>query len=260
MYLNRELALRMESCIRQTHIEIAKLHPQGRALDLHGGAACYLGKDSFFSQVVSWGFRTRPRQFKDQIETIEQFYRSLEHPRVDIELCPFVGNDLFVFLSQRGYGISELSNVSFIDLKEYQFTECTPNFTIRTVSESEFDEWAKRVAFAFGYPQAQKQFSYYIRIKGVTGFVVDLDNEIVSGSTMAVHGSIADLGVTSTFPVHRGKGMQKQLLLARLNAAKNLGLDLAIVTTEPGSISDLNIQKVGFHCAYTRIKMTKEGI
>ena len=69
---------------------------------------------------------------------------------------------------------------------------------------------------------------------------------------------VCDLGVTSTLPAYRGKGLQKKLLFTRLNFAKQHGMALATVTTEPGTISDLNIQKLGFHCAYTRIKMTLE--
>ncbi len=84
--------------------------------------------------------------------------------------------------------------------------------------------------------------------------------KIVAGATVALHGEVCDLGVTSTIPAYRGKGLQKQLLLTRLNFAKKNGLVLATVTTEPGTISDLNIQKSGFRCAYTRIKMTLEGL
>ena len=73
-----------------------------------------------------------------------------------------------------------------------------------------------------------------------------------------MHGDFCDLGVTSTLPAYRGKGLQKQLVKIRLSAAKRQGLSWATVTTEPGSVSDINVQKVGFHCAYTRIKMTLE--
>jgi hypothetical protein len=88
MYITKELAERMEACIKQSHIEVTKQYTQGRILEVNGGAACFSGFDSFLSQVVGWGFATKPKKFKAEIEIIEQFYKSLGHSRIDIELCP----------------------------------------------------------------------------------------------------------------------------------------------------------------------------
>ena len=114
------------------------------------------------------------------------------------------------------------------------------------------------VALGFDYPEVQEQFFHYAQSKGVTAFAVYDGDNIVAGATIAMHGDFCDLGVTSVLPAFRRKGLQKKLLHTRLNFAKELGLSWATVTTEPGSISDQNIQKVGFCCAYTRVKMTLE--
>lgn len=258
MYINKHLAAQMESCIKQTHIEVTKQYTQGTILEINGGAACFSGFDSYLSQVVGWGFTTKPKQFKSEITNIEQFYKSLKHERVDIELCPFTGNELAIFLSQRGYGIAELNNVSALDLKHYKMVDVVidDEFIIKKIQEYEIDEWARIVAIGFGFPEAQEQFSYYARAKGVTAFAAIVREQIIAGATIAMHDEACDLGVTSTIPAYRGRGMQKKLLLTRLNFAKQHGLVLATVTTEPGTVSDLNIQKIGFHCAYTRIKLT----
>ena len=257
MYFTRDMARQMEACIKQSHIEVTKQYAEGKIIEINGGAACFSGFDSFLSQVVGWGFATKTKQFKAEIEVIEQFYRSLEHPRVDIELCPFTGNELAVFLSQRGYGISELNNVSAFDLKNSQIEVLGGDeFVIREVKEHELEEWANRVALGFGYPEAQGQFTQYARAKGVSAFAVYEQDKIIAGATVAMHGDVCDLGVTSTMPAYRGRGLQKKLLFTRMQFAKKHGLVLATVTTEPGSISDLNIQKAGFRCAYTRIKLT----
>ncbi|CEG57356.1 GNAT family N-acetyltransferase [Legionella fallonii] len=257
MYVDKNLALQMESCIKQTHIEVTKQYTQGKILEINGGAACFSGFDSFLSQVVGWGFATTPKQFKSEITAIEQFYKSLGHQRIDIELCPFTGNELAVFLNKRGYTIDELNNVSVLDLKHHKM-EAVPEgeIVIREVLEYEIDEWAKKVALGFGYPEAQTQFSHYARAKGVSAFAALVHDQIIAGATIAMHEDVCDLGVTSTLPSYRGRGLQKKLLLARLNFAKQHGLALATVTTEPGTVSDLNVQKIGFRCAYTRIKMS----
>lgn len=259
MYITKETALAMESCIKQTHIEVTKQYTDGQILEINGGAACFSGSESYLSQVVGWGFYTKIKQFKSEILTIEHFYKSLNHPRVDIELCPYTGNDLAVFLSQRGYSLSELNNISALDLTSYKPVDCsTANFIIREMKQNELNDWANRVAAGFGYPEAEEQFTYYAKAKGTTAFGVYDQDKLIAGATIAVHGDVCDLGVTSTILAYRGKGLQKNLLIARLNYAQKQGLSLATVTTEPGSISDLNIQKVGFCCAYTRIKMTFE--
>ena len=258
-YITKNLTVQMESCIKQTHIEVTKQYPEGVILEINGGVACFSGFDSYLSQVVGWGFATKLKQFQSEIERIESFYRDLEHPRVDIELCPFVGNKLFVFLSQRGYQISELNNVSVLDLKSYQLAsdEVDP-FIIKEVKPSELKKWANSVALGFDIPEASEQFIRYAQSNGVSAYAVYDNDEIIAGATIAMHGDFCDLGVTSTLPSYRGKGLQKKLVKIRLNAAKQHGLSWATVTTEPGSISGINVQKIGFHCAYTRIKMTLE--
>lgn len=256
MYLTKELALKIESCIQKTHIEMAKAHPFGKVLDIGSGAACFSGVSSFFSQVIAWGFAMKPKQFQPQIQAIEAFYRSLGHARVDIELCPLVGNDLAIALSQRGYEITELNHVSFIELCNFKELPDSNDFIVREVLLNELDEWAHKVSLGFGYLEAKEQFSRYARLKGVTAFAAYEQEQIIAGATVAIHEEVADLGVTSTLSAFRGKGLQKLLLKKRLSFLKNQGIPLAVVTTEPGSISDINVQKIGFRCAYTRVKMT----
>jgi GNAT superfamily N-acetyltransferase len=257
--ITKDLAAQMEGCIKQTHIEVTKQYEKGKILEINGGVACFSGFDSYLSQVVGWGFATQPKQFKSEIENIEHFYKAQVHSRVDIELCPFVGNELTVFLSGRGYGISEVNNVSALNLNTYEPVDYAEEpFEIREVKANELGEWATRVALGFGYSEAREQFFRYVQAKGVQAFAVYEQNRIVAGALVAMHGDFCDLGVTSTLAAYRGKGLQKKLLYARLNFAKKHGLSWAIVTTEPGTVSDANVQKIGFRCTYTRIKMTLE--
>lgn len=258
MYVTKELALKMETCFKKTHIKMATFNASGRVLEVGEGAACFAGFSSFFSQVIAWGFSLKTKQFQQQMNTIEHFYSSLRHPRVDIELCPLVGNDLAHGLSQRGYLVTELNNIHFMFLDEYRiFNTQGSSFEVRQVPTEDLLRWAKSVALGFGYLEAQEQFAQYACLADVTVFAVYEQGEIIAGATVAINGDVADLGVTSTIPIHRGKGLQKLLLQARLNFIKNKGISLALVTTEPDSISSINVQKVGFRCAYTRIKFTK---
>lgn len=244
----------------QTHIEVTKRYEQGKMMEINGGTACFSGFDSYLSQVVGWGFKTPLNHYQADILKIEQFYQALQHTRVDIEFCPFVGQELAEFLSQRGYMVSELNNVSALNLADYKPVPVSDELLIKQLSPAELDDWAFKMAEGFDYPPAIEQFSHFARAKNIMVFGVYSQNELVAGATMAMHGPCCDLGVTSTLPRYRGQGLQKKLLWTRLNVAKASGLTIATVTTEAGTISDLNIQKVGFHCAYTRIKFTKLAI
>lgn len=258
MYLTKELAFDIETCIKQTHIDLAHCFSFGKVLEIGGGAACFAGSSSFFSQVIGWGFKLKTKEFKTHIELIEQFYRGCGHFTVDIELCPLVGNDVFIALSERGYSVTELNNISFFNLSSHSIQEGESLLTIRKINPDEIEQWAKIVALGFGCLEAQEQFACYARLNAVDAFAAYDNQQMVAGATIAKHGKVADLGVTSTIPTYRNRGLQKLLLKKRLDFAKNIGLSLLTVTTEPGSISNLNIQKIGFDCAYTRIKLSRK--
>ena len=54
-----------------------------------------------------------------------------------------------------------------LDLTNYKRVDFfNDEFIIREVKQHELDEWAKRVALGFGYPEAQEQFTHYVRAKG----------------------------------------------------------------------------------------------
>jgi GNAT superfamily N-acetyltransferase len=256
--ITKDLARQMEACIKQTHMEVTRCYPAGKILEINGGAACFSGYDSYLSQVVGWGFSTPPQEFLNDIKRIEHFYQSQEHSRVDIELCPFVGNELAVFLSQRGYRMTELNNVSAIHLASYHPVNFSIDpFELREIEGSAaLEEWSTQMAVGFEYPEAQDQFFRYAQAAGVRVFSVCDGSQIVAGGLLSMQGGFCDLGVASTLPAYRYQGLQKKLLHHRLNVAKKRGLSWALVTTEPGTVSDENVQKIGFQCVYTRIKMT----
>jgi len=56
----------------------------------------------------------------------------------------------------------------------------------------------------------------------------------------------------ATTPAHRRRGVQTALLSARLADAASVGCDLAVLTGQPGSTSQQNLQRHGFDLLYTR--------
>jgi GNAT superfamily N-acetyltransferase len=57
---------------------------------------------------------------------------------------------------------------------------------------------------------------------------------------------------------HRRRGVQSALLRTRLEIAGRAGCDVAVVTTQPGSKSQENVQKQGFELLYTRAILVRQ--
>ena len=68
---------------------------------------------------------------------------------------------------------------------------------------------------------------------------------------------VAQLTGAATAPEYRRRGVQTALLSTRLADAAGAGCDIAVVTTQPGSKSQENVQRRGFHLLYTRAVLVK---
>ncbi|MCL9794272.1 GNAT family N-acetyltransferase, partial [Frankia sp. AgKG'84/4] len=69
---------------------------------------------------------------------------------------------------------------------------------------------------------------------------------------------VAQFGGAATVPAHRRRGIQSALVAARFVDATAAGCDIAVVTTQPGSKSQQNVQRQGFDLLYTRAILTKQ--
>ena len=85
------------------------------------------------------------------------------------------------------------------------------------------------------------------------------DGVIVGGATMRISEGVAQLTGAATVPAHRRRGVQTALLSARLADAAAAGGDIAVVTTQPGSKSQQNVQRRGFDLLYTRAVLVKQS-
>ena len=70
---------------------------------------------------------------------------------------------------------------------------------------------------------------------------------------------VAQLAGAATLPAFRRRGVQRALLAARLAAARRAGCDLAVVTTQPGTQSQVNAERQGFRLLYARAILVKDG-
>jgi GNAT superfamily N-acetyltransferase len=80
---------------------------------------------------------------------------------------------------------------------------------------------------------------------------------IAGGASFRPAEGIAQFTGAATAPAHRRRGIQTALLSARLADAAAAGCDIAVVTTQPGSRSQQNVQRQGFDLLYTRAVLVK---
>ena len=92
---------------------------------------------------------------------------------------------------------------------------------------------------------------------GATPYLAYRDGIVAGGASMRMSGGVAQLTGAATAPAHRRRGVQTALLAARLGDAVGAGCDIAVVTTQPGSKSQQNVQRRGFHLLYTRAVLMK---
>jgi hypothetical protein len=101
---------------------------------------------------------------------------------------------------------------------------------------------------------------------GRAGFVTPIAGGVASfaeaGSPFNKVAGLGFGGVPDTATLdeiaHRRRGIQTALLSARLADAAAAGCDIAVVTTQPGSKSQQNVQRQGFDLLYTRAVLIKE--
>ena len=90
-------------------------------------------------------------------------------------------------------------------------------------------------------------------------FLAELDRQPIATGAMSICDGVALLAGASTIPSGRRQGAQLALLDGRLRYAAAQGCDIAMMCAHPGSASQRNAERHGFHIAYTRVKWHLAG-
>jgi GNAT superfamily N-acetyltransferase len=87
---------------------------------------------------------------------------------------------------------------------------------------------------------------------GFVRYLARWDGALAGGGGVRLTAGIAQLCGAATLPAWRRRGVQGALLARRLLDARAAGCDLAVITTQPGSPSQHNVQRQGFALLYAR--------
>jgi ribosomal protein S18 acetylase RimI-like enzyme len=273
MFCDTDLAERIERAEAQLIVAASRAGHErqpgddGFVLPIAGGFATFAEPGSPFNKVVGLGFAGEPDT--SELDEIEHAFAACGAD-VQIELSHLGDPGIGALLTKRGYRLTSFENVLGRALDGEIERPEPPGVEVRLSTEDEFDAWVDVVADGFAHPDAQgvpahEDFPRDVLVRaerdfvaaGVVRYLARRDGVAAAGASLRLADGVAQLGGAATAPAHRRRGIQNALLAARLADAVVAGCDIAVITTQPGSKSQQNAQRRGFHLLYTRAVLVK---
>jgi ribosomal protein S18 acetylase RimI-like enzyme len=238
----------------------------GFVIPIAGGVASYAEPDSPINKVAGLGFAGPPDP--TTLDTVEGAFAKRGAP-VQAEVASLADPELLDLLAGRGYRLVSFENVLGRALGGTVERVVAPGIEIRPSGDDEFDAWLDVVVEATLHPDTEgvpwhEEFPREILENAerdtaglVQRYLATLDGVPAGGGSMRTTDGIAQLTGAATAPAFRRRGIQSALLAARLADATAAGCDVAVITVQPGSKSQQNAQRRGFHLLYTRAILSK---
>ena len=234
--------------------------------DLAGGIAVAAGPGAPFSKIAGLGFEP----IDDSIlAAVEQGYAACETP-VRVELSSLANLGVGALLTRRGYTLEGFENVLAISLPTAE--PRSTDVSVASVIDAESRHWVDVLASSFAEPDTfdgpsleekvdrallDTLFEQISEIGGFVRYIARRHGEVAGAAGMRITNGVAQLCGAGTLPAHRRRGVQTALLHHRLADAARAGCDIAVVTTQPGSVSQQNVQRQGFELLYARAILIK---
>jgi GNAT superfamily N-acetyltransferase len=200
----------------------------------------------------------------EDLDALELFYDERACP-IQIELCPLVPTDLVARLQNRGYVLKGFENelacampasppsanglpveVLTGDRDEEAFLRATvEGFAVPDTMPHPPDGPAQDVLETIG--RVMRQFIH----PDIVRYLVRIDGEPAGAAASVITDGVLGIFGTGTRPKFRRRGVQSAIVARALECSVGRA-DLAIATTEPGSISQRTFERFGFQVLYTR--------
>ncbi len=265
MIINREIAARLEATdalhtAQYAHQRLA-LYGVATAVETVGdGLAVYCGSNMPTNRVVGLGL-TAPVT-REHMDELEDFYVEQGSP-IMVDFCPLADDSLLNELRKRRYYPHKMYTVLAYPLDE----EIESPVGIETHVADEENLWVRTVSQAFegidDVPMGNannmySRIAYYHADGG--NFIAFMNGEPAGAGASYINkaAGVVELYSGATRVQYRRRGVQQALVKARLENAKQMGCDLGMVMTTPGSASERNLQRLGFRVAYTKLVFTRD--
>ena len=240
------------------------------AMPLAGGMATFTEAGSPLNKVAGLGFEGPLDE--DGLATVERAFAERGTP-VQAEVSSLGDPAVVRRLTGRGYRLQGFENVLGRSLPASPRAPLPEGVTIAPSPVEELGTWIDVVVTGFASPDAQgvvSEESYprdlvesvmadMASAEGFSRTLARRDGVPAGGASLRLSEGVAHLCGAATLPEHRRKGVQSALLWARLEIAAGAGCDTAVVITQPGSKSQENVQRQGFHLLYARAILVREA-
>src|SRR5262252_8563573 len=152
LLLDQNLAREIELAEAQAAVAcVEKLNERqpdagGAVEPIAGGYAIYCGANSPITQAVGLGLSGYVSA--EEFDRLERFYFSRKEP-VRVETCPLADGSLIEHYRERGYYVSEFSNVMVRPVEKTRWAAIPADIDIARVAYGEMDLWTLTVAQGF---------------------------------------------------------------------------------------------------------------
>ena len=223
----------------------------GHSLPLGGGFAHFRGVGHPLNQALGL---VEPLSEGD-LAAMEAF---LGAPTV-LELSPGADPSLWAMLAERGYRLQQFQQLWIRALANAAEPPTTAQ--VRLAEPSEADLYNRIVCAGFlerdDWRDLEPPFRLSLEVRDAWGFLAFMDGEPAGGGMLGLLDGVALLSGDGVPPRHRGQGLQKALIQARLAFARARGCDVACASTAPGTASQRSYEACGFRAAYPKVEMAR---
>jgi ribosomal protein S18 acetylase RimI-like enzyme len=280
MFATATLAKRIERAEAGLILEgaraAARRVPADRLLivEANGGVGTFVEPGSPFNKVAGLGFDGVPAT--EFFDTLERDFADRQAP-LQFEVSSLADPDVVQTLTRRGYRLVGFENVLGLRVHArmaQSLAEGPGEVTVGTASVAEASTWIDTVVTGFLHPDVfdgppshesisrdvlDRIFSDTVAAPGFERFLARRGDVVAGGASFRLQEGVAQLNGAATLPAHRRQGVQTALLRHRLAEAARRDADVAVVTTQPGSKSQENVQRAGFSLLYVRAILIKDS-
>jgi GNAT superfamily N-acetyltransferase len=265
MFTSPELASRIDRAEGRLCAAIARESPQARVIDIGGGVAVFIERDSPSNKLIGAGFSGR---VDDAVLLEIEAHFARHSARLQAEVATLADPALHRQLVERGYMPGGFENVLGHPLRDV-VAPSADSFAVELLSTSDLETLAAVMVEGFSNPdrggvggdelppaeQMRRAFIGTWRTAGFRGYIARIDGTIVGGAVLRID----EGNGAATLPAFRRRGVQTALLRARLADAAQAGCDIGVVVTQPASRSQQNVQREGFSLLYARHLLVKSA-
>jgi hypothetical protein len=244
-----------------------------------GTTAVYGGPGEPFNKIVGLGFAAPLDEAA--LAALEAKYDA-RGAEIRVEQATLGDPGVTIMLTRRGYELAGYENVLGLaltpplvdEMSRRLAQDAAAGLAITRVDDAEMTLWIETVADGFLQPDDRdgppptESFSRetligvyegLIRARSNVLYLARRGGAIAGGGSVRISDGLAQLSGAATLVPHRRRGVQSALLRARLVDAAARGCDLAVVTTEPASKSQQNVQRAGFSLLYSRAILVRRA-